>query len=142
MIEVAKKPVSNLHDVIRRSPVAENPDAEDILVRCLHRSIEVWQGIVNGEVACVWGLIPPSLLSDRAYLWLLTTRLVEDHKFVFVRNSQRYIEVALKTWPEIYGDCVVGNQSAKRWLQWLGASFGDAKDGKIPFVIRRKSLNG
>lgn len=142
MIEVAKRPVKDLRDLIERSPCAEIPGAEEIMVECLHRSIEIWQGIVDGQVACVWGLIPPSLLSNRAYLWLLTTDLVEKHKFVLVRNSQRYIEEALKHWPEIYGDCVVGQKLTMRWLKWLGAEFGEADGGKISFVIRKKVLNG
>ncbi len=142
MIEVANRPVKDLRKILQRSPVADSPGAEKVMKDCLFRSIEVWQGIVDGEVACVWGLIPPTLLSNRAYLWLLTTDLVENHKFLFVRNSQRYIEFALKVWPEIFGDCVVGNHSAKRWLGWLGAEFGETKGNLIPFVIRKKVLNG
>lgn len=86
----------------------------------------------------MWGLIPPSLLSNRAYLWLLSTHIVQEHKFLFIRYSQRYVEEMLKVYDELYGDVLVGNDPAKKWLKWLGAEFGYPDRGRIPFVIRKK----
>lgn len=103
------------------------------------RSIEVYEGKLDGEVACVWGMIPPTVLSDKAYMWLLTTDIIAEHKFLFIRYSQRWIEEALKCWPEIVGDVLVGNESAKRWLKFLGAEFLPPVKNRIPFTIRRKA---
>jgi len=104
----------------------------------MFRSEEVRYGMVDGKIACVWGLIPPTLLSNKAYLWLLTTDIVAEHKFLFVRHSQRYVEEALKQYPIIVGDCLIGNASAMRWLRWLGAEFGEPDGGRIPFMIKAK----
>lgn len=129
----------DVKDVISRSAVAETPNAEEILNLCLERSIEVRYGqLPSGEIACIWGLIPPTLLSDSAYLWLLTTEIVAEHKFLLVRHSQRYIEEALKVFPTIVGDVLVGNEPAQRWLKWLGAEFEQPVHGRIPFAIRAK----
>ena len=128
----------DIRDVLRRSPIANIPEAERIMTECLHRSIEIYYGKVDGQVACVWGLIPPTLLSDQAYLWLLTTDIVAEHKFLFVRHSQRYVEEALKSFPNIVGDVIVGNDSAVRWLRWLGAEFAAPVGGRVPFTIRAK----
>lgn len=135
--------VSNipLRAVLRRSPVAGMPDAEAILRECVGRSTEVRYGYVDGEVACMWGLIPPSLLSTTAYLWLLTTDLVDQHKFLFVRHSQRWVEEALKVYPAIIGD-MVDKPSTRRWLEWLGAEFIEVANGRFKFVIRKRALNG
>jgi hypothetical protein len=95
-------------------------------------------GVVDGEVACVFGLIPPTLLSDRAYIWLLSTDLVEQHKFLFVRYSQLWMGEMLKTYDAIYGHCMVGNEKAIKWLKWLGADFFGVDGGRLKFVIRRK----
>ena len=127
----------SLSEVLRRSPVAGKPDAERILRECVYRSTQVRYGFVDGEIAAMWGLIPPTLLSSSAYLWLLTTEIAAEHKFLLVRHSQRWIEDALKVYPTIVGD--VGNPAAKRWLAWLGAEFSE--DG-LKFKIERRVLHG
>lgn len=118
----------------------EELNPPETLRACLLRSVEVRYGIVDGKVACVWGLIPPTLLSTSAWLWLDTTEIVAEHKFLFVRYSQRYVEEALKTYPKLIGDCIVGNWSGRRWLEWLGAEFSPAIGGRWPFVIRAKHV--
>ena len=135
-VKIASLPDLDIREILQRSPVADVPGAEEIMKECMFRSIEVRYGFVNGVPACVWGLIPPTLLSSTAYLWLLTTDIVVEHKFLFIRHSQRYIEEALKEWPTIIGTCDINNHSAKRWLEWLGAEFTPAVRGQYPFVIR------
>jgi len=142
MIAVLKDRAIDVRDVVRRSPVAHIPGAEDILRDCMYRSVEVRAGLVDGEVACMWGLIPPTILSDTAWLWLLTTDIIAEHKFLFIRHSQRYIEEALKEYPNIIGDVMIDNRPAQRWLKWLGAEFKEPVGKRIPFVIKAKKLNG
>ena len=104
---------------------------------CLRTSSRVFIGKINGELICSWGLIPPSLMSDQAYLWLFTTPALAQHKFLFVRHSQRVIEGILKEYPTIVGHVVAGNDLAFRWLRWLGATFGELKGKLVPFRIER-----
>lgn len=140
MIAIRKSKDFDLHDVVSRSAVEMLPDAEEILKDCLYRSIEVRYGLVDGVIACVWGLIPPTILSDRAWLWLLTTDIIAEHKFLFIRHSQRYIEIALTQYPNIIGDVLIDNIPAKRWLRWLGAEFAEPTGGRIPFTIKAKHV--
>lgn len=138
-VAIRRNPSINLHDVVQRSPFAKLPGAELTLRECISRS-EDWRcAWVDGEVACVWGVIPPTVLSDNAWLWLLHTDIADKHKFLLVRYSQRYIEEALKRYPIIIGDCDIGNKSARKWVEWLGAEFAPPVGGKIPFVIRTKA---
>ncbi len=138
MISVRDSDGINIREVLRQSPVADVPGAEKTLDECMRRSVAIKCGMVDGEVACMWGLIPPTLLSDQAYLWLLTTHVVDEHKFLFVRYSQRYVEKMLRVYPKIVGDVMIGNDRAVRWLKWLGAEFGEPQGQRIPFVIRKK----
>ena len=138
MISVRKSGV-DLVDLIRHSPVADTPGAMETMQECMKRSVEVRYGLIDGEVACVWGLIPPTILSDTAYLWLLTTDVVARKKFLFIRYSQIYVEHALRSFPIIVGDCMANNASAIRWLRWLGAEFHNPVGLKIPFTIRAKN---
>jgi hypothetical protein len=126
-------------DVLSRSSVKDVAGAKKTLSDCLAISSYVFVGEIDGKIACVWGLVPPTLLSDQAYMWLLTTDLMQEHQFVLVRHSQRVIEDVLKKYNMITGVCIVGENKSIRWLKWLGAEFGKPDGNKVPFVIRTKN---
>ncbi len=107
------------------------------LMHCLSYSNQVWVGTVDGKFVCAWGLILPSLLSENAYLWLYHTEAVNDHKFLFVRNSQRAVAEMLKTHPVIIGHVDVRNEDSVRWLKWLGATLSEPTNHVSPFIIRK-----
>lgn len=113
-------------------------DDEAKMDQCLALSQSLYVGHIDGKLICLWGLIPPTLLSTRAYLWLYTTAAVRDHEFIFVRRSQRAIELLLEEYPAIYGHVHVGHPDSIRWLKWLGAEFSEPDGKLIPFVIRKK----
>ncbi len=95
----------------------------EVLEQYLTFSAKLYIGSVDGKMCCAWGVVPPSLMSDRAYLWLFSTDVVEQYKFLFVRNSQKATR-------------------SIRWLKWLGAKFGEPTKGKEawfrPFEIRKR----
>jgi hypothetical protein len=111
---------------------------EETMRVCVALSSDIWTGYVDGEVVCVWGIAPPSLISDRAYLWLYTTDHIKEHQFIFVRHSQVEVKKMLEIYETIHGHVIIGQHDNMRWLKWLGATFGEPDDKKIPFQIRRK----
>lgn len=130
-------------DEVRRliySDGASTLSSNDIraLDHCLMMTSQMWVGSVDRVMLCAWGLIPPTLMSDQAYLWLYTTEKVQDYLFVFVRHSQRAVEAMLKEYPTIVGHASVDNERGIRWLKWLGAVFGDPQGKAIPFMIKAK----
>lgn len=127
----------DIDNLIRRSHVSEVPDARIKLIAFMAASDEVWTGLWKGDIACMFGIISPSLLSDKAYIWMLWTDLVEKHKFVFVRHSQMWLEDLQDRYPIVYGHVECSRPRAKAWLQWLGAKFGSPDEGCIPFEIRK-----
>ena len=106
--------------------------------RCVSSAAQVYIGFIDGEITCFWGLVPPTLLSDHAYLWLYTTEGLAGHEFLFVRQSQVALQQMLKEWPIITGHVLAQNTKAIRWLRWLGAEFIPTEGAVIPFTIRRK----
>ena len=140
MIAIQQSKDFDVEDVLRRSPVAETSNAKEIMNECLGRSTQVYYGSVDGSVACVWGIIQPTLLSHSVYLWLLTTDIIVEHKFLFIRYSQIYVEELLEVYDEVIGDVMPDNEPAKRWLKWLGAEIMPPVGGRMPFVIRKKCL--
>lgn len=104
---------------------------------CLLMSTVIWAGFINGGLACIWGVIPPTLMSNQAYLWLYTTDLIKEHQFLLVRHSQLVMEEILDEYPSVVGHAIIGSSKSIRWLKWLGAEFGKPQGTAIPFRITR-----
>ena len=138
-VTIEHNSVVDLSDVMRRAPM-KVANAEHYLELYIRASVMTWVGRVDGKVACIWGLIPPSLLGDRATLWLQTTDLVEQHKFMFIRHSRIAMERMLAVYPIIVGLADPDFPENIRWLKWLGAQMHepDMECGGIPFTIRAK----
>lgn len=123
-------------NILYRSPVRDVPGAERTLKHCLCISEEVFVGKIDDKLVCVWGLIPPTILSESAYLWLLCTDTVSDHTFVFARRSQIVMGELRKRYTLIVGNCVASDTKAIRWLKWLGAEFQYHGGPTLAFTIR------
>ena len=106
--------------------------------RCLAQTTLLWMGKLDGKLICAWGLIPPTLLSDQAYLWLFTTPALAGHEFLFVRRSQIEVRAMLEEFPIIVGWTNVAWTQTIRWLRWLGAEFEEPLGARLPFIIRKK----
>ena len=131
---------AELYELISSNPTDTlTEEGLEIMYKTLQASATVWLGSADGKVLGFWGLVPPTLISNRAYLWLYTTKHLEEHVFMFVRHSQKVVEQVLQEYPEVVGHCVIGNDKAMRWLRWLGAEFGEPVDNRLlPFTIRAK----
>ena len=133
------EPASRSHavELISTSVAPKLSDVEvEVFVRFVRASLEIWIGSIDEELLCMWGLIPPTLLSDQAYLWLHTTEAAKGHEFVLVRRSQIELAKMLKRFPLIVGHCEVGEVRSIRWLKWLGAVFAPPGAKLVQFTIR------
>lgn len=130
------QPISRL--ISSATELKLDPSSAEILEFCQTMSAECWSGYVDGKLICCWGLIPPSLLSDQAYLWMHSTEAVREHRFLLVRHSQRIIEKSLERYGRIVGHCVATATDSIRWLRWLGAEFAPVDGGFCAFTIRKK----
>lgn len=111
---------------------------QEIMKRALHNSSQTWIGFDGPTILCFWGLIPPSLLSDQAYLWMYITEHFHEHTFVFIRHSRLAVEEMLKHYPVIIGHGKVGDRKSLQWLRWIGAKFGEPQGQLIPFRIEAR----
>lgn len=111
---------------------------QDILSNCLGMTTSLWIGKVDEDILCVFGVVPQTLSTNSAYLWLWTTDRIGDHEFIFVRRSQLVIQALLERFDYLYGVCEVNAEQSKRWLKWLGAEFGFPRSGYVPFRIEGK----
>lgn len=116
-------------------------DRQRIMVECCRRSTALWFGLIDSKVACVWGVALPTLLSNRAYLWLWTSDVIKGHPFVLVRRAQMVIRELLDEFEVVVGVVDLsepGADSSIRWLKLLKAKFGESSKGLLPFEIREK----
>lgn len=128
------------YDLIYPDHLAKLSDmAQESMHRAMRNSSHVWIGFDGSFALVAYGLIPPTLLSDRAYLWLYTTEHIQSHIFSLIRHSQRAIEEMLREYPLIVGHGVVGADRSLRWLRWLGAEFGPPQGNLLPFTIKASS---
>lgn len=120
--------------------LAKTVPAEEVPDNFIHATPHLWCGFVGEDVVAVWGLVPPTLLSDVAYLWVHTNEKLSGNEFVFIRTSQRWMEEILEEYPTIVGHARVDMPQSIRWIRLCGGVFGESL-GKdlIPFSIRRKS---
>ena len=116
------------------------PDKMRYVSDYICKAAHVWFWNVDGKVAVAWGLIPLTLLSNQAYIWLYTTDAHPGNEFLFIRKSKIELEKMQALYPSIIGHVMENNERGIRWLKWLGAALGsvDSK-GLIPFEIRRKN---
>ena len=107
------------------------------LAACTSNASHTWVCTIDGLAVAVWGLVPPTILADRAYLWLFATAGVDAHKFMFVRRSQVVLEQMKRLYPHIYGVCSIDDRRAIRWIKWLGGQFSQpgSLPGLVPFEI-------
>jgi hypothetical protein len=105
----------------------------------LRVSTQIYIGRVDEGIACIWGIVTPTLLSSHAGIWMYTTDLIKDHPFIFVRHSQLIIKELLKEFETIEGTTNIHAEHSKRWIRWLGAEFHQQVGDQIRFVIRRKT---
>jgi len=99
----------------------------------------IWAMFIDGRLACIWGVIPPTLMSYQAYLWFYTTDVIKEHQFCLVRHSQMAIDEILEEFPSIVGHATMGADKSIRWLKWLGAEFGPPQGTGLPFRITKQN---
>lgn len=103
---------------------------------CLTSSTAIWLGRADGVEACAVGVIPLGIFSEKAYLWMIHTRICEQHPLRFIRWSRKVLDEIVGLYPCIVGLCRCDNESAHKWLSWLGADFDRARSVNEHFRFR------
>lgn len=111
--------------VIRREEAFKILDAdgcgvEKAILDSITRSAEAWVWEVDGEPACMVGIVMRSIIAGPALGWLFTTQAVERHKRTFWVGSKRMLDQMLATYGRIEGHCDARFLSSVQWLERLG----------------------
>ena len=82
-------------------------------------TLHLYAGIYDHILLCLLGVIPETVLSDKAYLWCYHTPEVSTHKVAFGRHAIKFIRDLRLRYSYIHGHCL--NDASRRWLHSLGA---------------------
>lgn len=97
----------------------------DALLMEVRRSAVSWAWVIDGEVACMFGIASHAVLSDASYPWFLTTPLVERHSRQFARACKSLLPELLAHHPRLVGRVDARYLTSVRWLEWLGARLSE-----------------
>jgi hypothetical protein len=90
----------------------------------MHYSTEAWVVYFEGRPAVLWGVFSDTLLSDEATIWTVTTSVVDQYPFMFLRGSQELLKYLLGKYSKLAGTVEVGYERSEKWLRWLGFKIG------------------
>jgi hypothetical protein len=111
--------VSNLSD-IARADIEDFGRLEAKLADEIKGSIFTQVGLWRGQVGCLWGVRKANLLDRYGYLWAMTTNLVEEHPFIFARQSKMVIDQMMEEYDCLHGVVRPELKRSIRWLKFLG----------------------
>lgn len=101
-------------------------------------STHCWTGTVDGEPACMFGVVPASMMSGIGVPWMLGTDLVEEHATAFLRRNKRYVKHMLTAYNHLVNYVDDRNVKAIAWLKWLGFTMSEPQPfGALGLPFRR-----
>ena len=106
------------------------------LIQSLQSSTDVRTGMVDGQVICLFGVAPVSVLCGQAMPWMIGSTLLDKYARIFLKHDKYIVDGWLKTYPHLFNYVDERNTRAKIWLKRLGFTIHKAKPkGKeqLPF---------
>lgn len=142
MITVLPTERAHVFEIAQRMRIEEGVetvglDKARIVADAVIKADYAFTAFVGNEIACMWGIHTQTILSDIAYMWLVTTPLVEKHQFVFARKSQIYLQGLKQHYRVIEGHVGAQFPRSIRWLKWLGFTVYPEHGNLRPFELRQ-----
>lgn len=117
---------------------ARQADIEELWSQCrqtpaqcmalgMRASVTAFTGLVDGEPVLMFGATPYSILAGQGVAWMVGSTAL-DHLRVqkaLLKKSREGLAILQGQFPLLFNHVDDRNESAKRWLTWLGFSFGD-----------------
>lgn len=110
---------------------------ETMLAVSVMDSVVSWSWIVDGEVACMFGVVTEPMLLGDSFPWFITTPLVEQHARAFARTCKTLLPELLEHHRPLIGWVDARYTMSVRWLEWLGAEVGRAS----PYGLEQKPFH-
>lgn len=80
----------------------------------------------DGFAIAMFGLIPDTIIGNKAAVWLLGTDAISTVKKTFCSCSKKVIKYFTNQYPILFAQVDGRYAKTHRWLEWLGAKKGDS----------------
>lgn len=107
---------SDVHEIRAMTPLP----VQDALIAAIRGSRKAWAWVIDGEVVCIFGVAPLSMVTGSGSPWMVATPDVYKHRLAFLRESRRWVRVMRSMFPLLWNCTAAGNKAGIEWLQWLG----------------------
>lgn len=107
----------------------------DCMFHGLEHSRKSWTGLLDGEPVCMFGVVPSSILGNVGRPWMVGTRHLDAHPFVFLRRCRGYIREMREGFDRLENHVDARNERAIEWLTWLGFEMDPAAEKVGPFGL-------
>lgn len=84
-------------------------------------------GWVNGDLICLWGVCPATLISKTGAPWFLATNRIEQYPLLFLRRCKPHLKTFKAHFKLLVNYVDARNTVAIHWLKWLGFKLEEAK---------------
>ena len=110
---------------LRREDVIEiqrrtGRDPYTVLVYSYRHSQISYVGLINGAIACAWGVAQESILAEEAVIWLLSTPVMAVAPVAVARRTRQELAKLLRVYPRLGNYVDSEYKLCVRWLRWLG----------------------
>ncbi len=95
-------------------------DPYQVLVHSYRKSEVAYVGLIDGEIACAWGVSHESILADAAHIWLLSTPVMERAPVPVARRTRKELKKILNIYPCLENYVDAEYTMCVKWLKWLG----------------------
>ncbi len=109
----------------------------EVLVESVERSSSAWAGLADGELVCLFGVVPLTLSGVTGIPWLLGSPAVCDYSRQFLRRNKAFVRAMLQEYPVLKNVVDARNTVSIRWLRWLGFTMGEPTPmgtAGLPFI--------
>lgn len=102
-------------------------------------------GKADDDILCMFGVVPHTLVSNHAAIWMLSTDFLPKHAVKFLRECNNEITSISDCYDMVENWVDTRNSIAIKWLKWLGFVIEEAKPYgiyELPFHHFYKEVNG
>lgn len=139
---------AEIEDVFELAPNLRPKDKREIW-KSHHKTAEnaLMEGLLNSEICftmernekpiVMFGIVPQSLLSNSATIWLLASPEIERIQVAFLKHSRYFIDLMLQHYPYLDNYVDAENKKSIEWLKFCGATLEEPKPYGIEKALFR-----
>lgn len=88
-------------------------------------SSHAWAGEIDGQLACLFGVAPYSILTGEGLPWFVASDEIENNQMLFLRRCGPVVKRMAAIYPHLSNWVDARNTTAINWLEWLGFALDD-----------------